>query len=269
VLSDDGEEPEGERFHEQRLDGFRGGAQVGGATRFPLLTLSTQDGGTLTHTPNGAKCAGDGSAVADFREDVPGGNAAAMEKEMARLRRGESVLDKMGARFASPEKGAQRARPEAGVDYTTRCAIWKSNWHADEAWVTRPKPVVNEPAPSDGVDRADNVGGCGISSVDTACATDRLDARRLDLVRGMDLKAADCRVNEDHHGLSHHGRNPAKIEQLRIIENAEMTAFRDFSRRRCKTPGGRKTCSTRKSRKAVISAFSMMRSCSILRDCAP
>jgi hypothetical protein len=35
-------------------------------------------------------------------------------------------------------------------------------------------------------------------------------------------------VSEDHHGLSHHGRNPAKIEQLRIIERTEMAAFRDF-----------------------------------------
>jgi hypothetical protein len=47
-------------------------------------------------------------------------------------------------------------------------------------------------------------------------------------IKGMDLKPPIEGVTEDHHGLSHHGRNPAKIEQLRIIERAEMTAFRDF-----------------------------------------
>jgi hypothetical protein len=44
----------------------------------------------------------------------------------------------------------------------------------------------------------------------------------------MDLKPPIPGVSEDHHGLSHHGRNPAKIAQLRIIEKAEMLAVRDF-----------------------------------------
>ena len=47
-------------------------------------------------------------------------------------------------------------------------------------------------------------------------------------IRGMDLKPPIAGVTEDHHGLSHHGRNPAKIEQLRIVEHAKMAAFRDF-----------------------------------------
>jgi hypothetical protein len=47
-------------------------------------------------------------------------------------------------------------------------------------------------------------------------------------LRGMDLKPPIEGVSEDHHGLSHHGRNPAKIDQLRIVERTEMTAFRDF-----------------------------------------
>ena len=54
-------------------------------------------------------------------------------------------------------------------------------------------------------------------------------------IRGMDLKPPIDGVTEDHHGLSHHGRNPAKIEQLRIVERTEMAAFRDFLDRRCGT----------------------------------
>jgi hypothetical protein len=47
-------------------------------------------------------------------------------------------------------------------------------------------------------------------------------------LKGMDLRPPISGVTEDHHGLSHHGRNPAKIEQLRLVEQAEMTAFREF-----------------------------------------
>ena len=44
----------------------------------------------------------------------------------------------------------------------------------------------------------------------------------------MDLKPPIDGVTEDHHGLTHHGRNPAKIEQLRSSNALEMAAFRDF-----------------------------------------
>jgi hypothetical protein len=47
-------------------------------------------------------------------------------------------------------------------------------------------------------------------------------------IRGMDLKPPLDGVHEDHHGVSHHGRNQAKIDQLRIIEKTQMAAFRDF-----------------------------------------
>ena len=39
-------------------------------------------------------------------------------------------------------------------------------------------------------------------------------------IRGMDDKPPIEGVTEGHHGLTHHGRNPAKIEQLRIVERA-------------------------------------------------
>ena len=35
-------------------------------------------------------------------------------------------------------------------------------------------------------------------------------------------------ISDGHHNLTHHGQNPAKIEQLRIIERAEMVAFGGF-----------------------------------------
>jgi hypothetical protein len=45
-------------------------------------------------------------------------------------------------------------------------------------------------------------------------------------------------VTQDHHGLSHHGRSPAKIDELRIVEKAEMTAFKDFLTALKNTPDG-------------------------------
>ena len=35
-------------------------------------------------------------------------------------------------------------------------------------------------------------------------------------------------VSSDWHGLSHHGKDPEKIEELKIIEEAEFVAFNEF-----------------------------------------
>ncbi len=100
---------------------------------------------------------------------------------------------------------------------------------ADEAWVKRPKPVVSEPPPSDTLDRSDSIGRARLLFNLTKLALQTDSTRVVSIfIRGMDLKPPIEGVTEDHHGLSHHGRNPAKIEQLRIIERAEMTAFHDF-----------------------------------------
>jgi hypothetical protein len=54
----------------------------------------------------------------------------------------------------------------------------------------------------------------------------------------MDLKPPIPGVTQDHHGLSHHGRSPAKIDELRIVEKAEMVAFKDFLLALKDTPSG-------------------------------
>ena len=102
-------------------------------------------------------------------------------------------------------------------------------FRSDEAWVNRPKPSVEEAPPTDTLDRSDNVGRARLLFNLTKLALQTDSTRVVTIfIKGMDLKPPIEGVTEDHHGLSHHGRNPAKIEQLRIIERAEMTAFRDF-----------------------------------------
>ena len=113
--------------------------------------------------------------------------------------------------------------------------------HADEAWALRPKPVVSEKAPPDSKDKSDAVGRAAAMGRLARLALQTDSTRVVSLfIRGMDLKPPIAGVNEDHHGLSHHGRNQAKIDQLRIIERTEMSAFRDFlvSLRDTKEAGG-------------------------------
>ncbi len=208
---------------------FIAAKHAGSATRFPLLALSTQDASPLTHTPSGAGVPALSKPSDIFSKLFLAGNKNDVEREMARLKRGQSVLDRMADRFSALNKTLSHTDQIQVADYTEAVRDMEKQLQADEAWVLKPKPVVNEPVPSDATDRSDVIGRAKLLFNLTRLALQTDSTRVVSIfIRGMDLKPPIPGVSEDHHGLSHHGRNPAKIEQLKIIEKLEMTAFRDF-----------------------------------------
>jgi hypothetical protein len=48
------------------------------------------------------------------------------------------------------------------------------------------------------------------------------------MVQGLPSAPLVPGVSIDHHGLSHHGKEPGKVEQLRRIEEAQFAAVRDL-----------------------------------------
>jgi hypothetical protein len=214
---------------------------VGNATRFPLLTLSTQEGGSLTHTATGASIPSLFKPSDIFARMFLAGKAKDVELEMARLKRGQSVLDRMGERFASLKSRLSVVDQQQVADYTEAVRDMEKQLQADEAWAVRPKPVVDEAPPTDALDRSDNVGRLRLLLNLTKLAIQTDSTRVVSIVlRGMDLRPPIEGITEDHHGLTHHGRNPEKIAQLRIVEKEEMAAIRDFllSLRNSKEAGG-------------------------------
>ena len=162
------------------------------------------------------------------------GNKNDVDREIARLRRGQSVLDKMGSRFSELNKTLSQHDRQQVSDYTDAVREMELQLQADEAWVNRPKPVVNEPPPNENYpspfsDRSDSIGRAKVLLNLTKLALQTDSTRVVSVfIRGMDLTPPIPGITENHHGLTHHGRNPAKIEQLRIVERAEVTVFRDF-----------------------------------------
>ena len=100
---------------------------VAGATRFPLLTLSTLDSSPLTYTPSGAGVPALQQAVGDLRAHVPGRQQERRREEMDRLKRGQSVLDRMGDRFAELNKTLSQHDQQQLPTTPKRCATWNGN----------------------------------------------------------------------------------------------------------------------------------------------
>jgi len=73
---------------------------VAGATRFPLMTLSTLGGSPLSYTPTGAGIPSLSKPSQIYAKMFLAGSKRDVDKELARLRRGRSMLDRMKERLA-------------------------------------------------------------------------------------------------------------------------------------------------------------------------
>jgi Protein of unknown function (DUF1552) len=203
---------------------FVAARHVGNATRFPFLSL----GGGLTYTFSGAAVPGLSKPADVFARLFLAGKPKDVEQELARLKRGRSVLDGMGERFAALKTRLSAHDQQQVADYTEAVRDMEKQLQASEAWVVRPKPEVKEAIPKD-VDMADIIGRARLMFNLTRLALQTDSTRVVSvMIKGMDLRPPIEGVTQDHHGLTHHDNQAAKIEQLQIVERAEMTAFRDF-----------------------------------------
>ncbi|MBL8793156.1 MAG: DUF1552 domain-containing protein [Planctomycetia bacterium] len=207
---------------------------VAGATRFPLLTLSTQDGSPLSYTPTGAGIPALSVPSQIYAKLFLSGNKNDVDRELERLRRGQSMLDRMKERLAELNRSVSQLDRQQIADYTEAVRDLEKQLVAEEAWVNRPKPKVNEPAPTENfpspfADRSDSIGRAKVLFQLAKLAVQTDSTRVVTVfIKGMDEKPPIAGVEEGHHGLSHHGRNPAKIAQLKIIEKLKMAAFREL-----------------------------------------
>jgi hypothetical protein len=207
---------------------------VAGATRFPLMTLSTLDGSPLSYTPTGAGIPALNIPSQIYARMFLAGNQGDVDRELARLKRGQSMLDRMRERLGQLNQSVSSLDRQQIADYTEAVRDLEKQLVAEEGWVKRPKPTVTEPAPNENypspfANRSDSIGRAKVLFQLAKLAVQTDSTRVVSIfIRGMDEKPPIEGINEGHHGLTHHGRNPEKIEQLKIVEKVTMGAFREL-----------------------------------------
>lgn len=207
---------------------------VAGATRFPLMTLSTLDGSPLSYTPTGAGIPALNVPSQIYARMFLAGNQGDVDWELARIKRGQSMLDRMRERLGQLNQSVSSLDRRQIADYTEAVRDLEKQLVAEEAWVNRPRPTVTDPAPNENypspfADRSDSIGRAKVLFQLAKLAVQTDSTRVVSIfIRGMDEKPPIEGINEGHHGLTHHGRNPEKIEQLKIVEKVTMGAFREL-----------------------------------------
>ncbi len=200
-------------------------SQLGGQTRFPSLILG---GGNAAWNRRGVRIPAENRATQVFRRLFLAGTPEEETRELQRVRDGQSILDDVGDQLQSLSRrvgNADRARLESFLASVREA---ERSLQQDERWTTTPKPKVDMAPPNN------DYGGAQLversrqwySLVHLALQTD--STRVVSLWLSTQERPEIAGVNLGHHDASHHGQDPAKLDQLALIEEAEIKVLGEF-----------------------------------------
>lgn len=202
--------------------------KIGMQTRYPFLALSTS-GRSMSWTANGVPIPGVTSPAKLYTALFVDGTKKEISAELARIRRGKSILDTVRDRAKELKSNVGSDDREKIEQYLAAVRDLEIRLQQSEGWVTRPKPKIDVPKPQDVANRNDAIGRQKLlyDMIVLALQTDSTRTVTFQL-SGMNAVPVIDGVRSDWHGLSHHGKDPKKIDELKIIELAEFETFGKF-----------------------------------------
>jgi Protein of unknown function (DUF1552) len=202
--------------------------KIGLQTRFPSLVLGT---GTpsVSYTRGGVMIPAESRPSRVFAQLFLDGTPADVRQQVRKLREGQSIMDTVQDEVRSFTRRVGAADREKLDEYFSSVRELEERLATSEAWAHKPKPKVDLQPPRDITDGPDMIGRMRLlfDLVPLVLQTDSTRVMTI-FLQGANGIPPVKGVTSDHHNLSHHGRDPAKIEQLRLIEEAEMCVVRDL-----------------------------------------
>lgn len=223
--------------HPERRAGFRNSISLDqfaaehllGETRYSSLSLSCSGGDSLSWTRSGAPVPAEGSPAGTFAKLFLEGRPEEIAAQARRLQDGQSVLDAVGdqAKRLQPKLGANDR--EKLDEYFTSVRELETRLTQAEMWSKRPKPKVDAKPPVNIVNSTDLIGKSRLwfDLMHLAIQTDSSRLFTLQLLGTSGVPPIQG-VSQGHHDLSHHGKDPTKIEQLTKLETEKFKTLRDF-----------------------------------------
>jgi len=192
--------------------------QIGELTRFPALTLSGEGLG-LAWTRTGAQIPADNSPSKVFARMFLKGADEEVRTQQQKLRLGRSILDDVrgqAVRLQGALGGSDRDKLD---EYLSSVRDLERRLQIEEQWLNRPLPIVDADPPVDISNASDLIGRTRLLFDLTHLAL-QTDSTRLVTIMMQGGTAAPpiAGVSLGHHDLSHHGKDPQKLAQLKLIE---------------------------------------------------
>jgi hypothetical protein len=201
---------------------------IGGQTRVASLSLSTEGSG-LSWTRSGVLVPPSLHPPGVFAQLFLEGGADEVEAQMRRLRQGQSILDHVRDLAKGMEPGLGVNDREKLEEYFSSIRELEQRMVIAKDWATKPKPKVNAKPPQN-PPNVDIVARCRtwFDLTHLALQTDSTRLASILLNGGSQGVPPILGVSQGHHDLSHHGQDPKKIEQLRLVEVEVLKTLAEF-----------------------------------------
>jgi hypothetical protein len=201
---------------------------IGGRTRFGSLALSGEGAG-LSWTRTGALVPAATSPAKVFAKLFLDGKPDEVRAQVDRLADGRSILDDV-----RDQAGALRSKVGADDrerldEYITSVRDLEKRLARDETWAKTPKPKVAVKPPTDVTNAADLLGRTRLLFDLTHLALQTDSTRLITIMLGGSTYVPPIAgVTLGHHDLSHHGKDPGKLAQLKVVEVETFKLVRDL-----------------------------------------
>lgn len=199
-----------------------------GQTRYSSLPLSCEGFG-LAWTKSGAPVPTESWPSSVFAKLFIEGRPDEVEAQKRRLQDGQSILDAVREQ-AKDARDAAGARDREKLDeYLTSVRELEQRLAQNEAWAKKPKPKVAAKQPQNVQNSTDLIAKTRVwfDLIHLALQTDSSRLVTLQLLGTSGVPPIPG-VSLGHHDLSHHGKDPTKIDQLKTLETEKMKTLRDF-----------------------------------------
>jgi hypothetical protein len=201
-------------------------------TRFPSLTLGVNVGNaqrSLSWTGAGVMIPCEDSASAIYRRLFLQGTPEEVDRQIARLKLGQSIMDSVADHAKSLERGLGQRDKERLDQYMTGVRELERRLAVSSEWEKKPKPtpIGREPKDPDSNRAYMEKTRLMYDMAKVAIETDstRLITLFLDSVASPAIDLDGVKITDGYHNLSHHGKNESKLAQLKAIDEWHMRLF--------------------------------------------
>lgn len=201
---------------------------IGGATRFPSLTVGSESGihggCMMCWTRSGTRVPPITGPRELFRKLFIKESADNLAKEKDRYSLHGSILDAMRGDAKSLDRRLDREDREKLGEYLTSIREVEQQLQLSNQWVDvpKPKPPFEQPRDRNMVEDLPLL----YDLITLALQTDSTRIATLEI--GGDFLPSHLGIKSGYHSLSHHGKKQDAIDQLLVIEEYQITHFARF-----------------------------------------
>ena len=200
--------------------------RIGTLTRFPSITLAVNGGRGLSWTGTGVAIPPEQSASSVFKQLFLQGSPEEVEAQIRELDTGRSILDAVADQAKDLQRKVGASDRNRLDQYFTSVRDLEGRLQASRGWEHKPKPIVKVTEPIDPTSPAQYMAKVKLM-YDLAKLAFETDSTRsitlmLNSVGTPVLQIQGETITDSYHNLSHHGKAPDKLTQLKIVDELHM-----------------------------------------------